>query len=80
MVTRIPAPETRELPDDEAWRALWDEFHLFDEQATEPAPLALEPLPDEPFLAQVRRILGDGHEHADGFSAELVRGRRAAAR
>lgn len=57
-MNRIPVPEARELPNDEAWRALFDEFRVIDEPPTEPAPLALEPLPEDRFLADVRRILG----------------------
>ncbi len=58
-MNRIPVPEARELPDDEAWRELFDTFGMIDEPATEPMPLfELEPLPDERFLERVREVFG----------------------
>lgn len=35
----IPTGQARELPDDEAWRALFDDFGLFDSEPTAPMPL-----------------------------------------
>jgi len=37
----IPAGEATELPDDEAWRALFDVFGAVDSPPTEPMPLEL---------------------------------------
>lgn len=54
----IPQPEARELPEDEAWRELFDTFHVLSDDSTEPMPLELEPLPSEDWLARVRRVLG----------------------
>lgn len=54
----IPQPQVRELPEDEAWRELFDTFHVLSDDATEPMPLELEPLPSEDWLARVRRVLG----------------------
>jgi len=54
----IPTPDARELPDDEAWRELFDTFELFGDQATEPMPLELLPLPESDWLAHVRKIFG----------------------
>ena len=54
----IPAGEARELPEDEAWRELFDTFHVLADEPTRPMPLELEPLPDETFRARVRRVLG----------------------
>lgn len=55
----IPVPEARELPPDEAWRALFDDFGVLEDEPTEPMPLELQPQPESDFLAQVRRILGE---------------------
>ncbi len=54
----IPAPEARELPDDEAWRALFDDFGLLRDEPTQPMPLALEPMPADEFTERVRRVIG----------------------
>jgi len=54
----IPAGEATELPDDEAWRALFDVFGAaVDAQPTEPMPLELEPLPEHAFAARARSVL-----------------------
>lgn len=55
---RIPTGEARELPDDEAWRELFDTFGVLDDAPTEPMPLELEPLPADEWLARVRKTLG----------------------
>lgn len=59
-VRQIPTGEARELPDDEAWRELFDTFGVLADEPTQPMPLELEPLPDETFKARVRRVLGGG--------------------
>lgn len=52
----IPAGEATELPDDEAWRALFDVFGAFGGEPTEPMQLELEPLPEHAFAARVRAV------------------------
>lgn len=42
MMNRIPVPVAVELPDDEAWRALFEEFGVLDDQPTMPMPLEPE--------------------------------------
>lgn len=54
----LPAPDVRELPADEAWRALFDEFGVLESAPTEPMPLALEVIEDEAFFIRVKRALG----------------------
>ena len=55
---KLPTPEARELPADEAWRELFDTFHVLDDEPNEPAPLALEPLAEDEFLRRVRECFG----------------------
>lgn len=55
---KLPIPEARELPDAEAWRELFDTFHVLDDEPTAPMPLALEELPDEAFMRSVRTAFG----------------------
>jgi hypothetical protein len=58
VLPMLPVPEARELPDDEAWRSLFDDFGLLDDPITEPMPLQLEPLPESDWLAAARKTLG----------------------
>lgn len=54
----LPAPDVRELPDDEAWRAMFDTFGVLDSAPTEPMPLELEVIEGEAFLVRALRVLG----------------------
>lgn len=56
-MTKLPVPEVRELPDDEAWRALYDAFDVLHEEPTQPMPLQLQPLPQDEFMARCQRVL-----------------------
>lgn len=53
----IPAGEATELPDDEAWRALFDVFGAVDSPPTEPMPLELAPTQEHVFAARVHAVL-----------------------
>ena len=54
----IPAGEATELPDDEAWRAMFDTFGVLDSAPTEPMPLELEVIEGEAFRVRALRVLG----------------------
>ena len=57
---QIEVGEACELPEDEAMRALFNDFGVLAEEPTRPMELELQPLPEETFRARVFRVLGGG--------------------
>ena len=57
---RIPVGDARELPEQEALRALRDVFGVLEDPITQAMPLRLElqPTPESEFASMVRRVFG----------------------